>query len=166
MGNFNPNFDLRNHAIEQYLSRKRSNNSSFSTRLFLNRQINKYVYKLEEKTRSGEDKWHVPSANCILISKYEQGVNVVVTIINDDRLVHEINSAEDSFMERLSLFDTYNQISDVLVDLVRTNKTEVVEKLSSRTRLHKAVVDGKIVKFSYNTNSKNIEILSEEYITR
>ena len=162
MGRFNPKFDLRNHAIEQYLSRKRTNCSALETRFYLNRQIDKYVYKLDQKTRSGEDKWHVPSAQCILISKYENGINVVVTIINDDRLVHEINSSTDDFMDKLSLFDTYNQMTDILIDMVRNNKTEVIEKLSSRTRLHKAVLNDKIVKFSYNTNSNNIEILSEE----
>lgn len=162
MSNFNLKFDLRNHAIEQFLSRKRSPRSSLETRLYLNRQISKNVYKLKEKTRSGEDKWHVPTAQCVLISKYENGINVVVTIINDDRLIQEFNNADNDFMEKLSLFDTYNHMFDVLIDMVQTNKTEILERLSSRTKLHKAVVDNVVVKFSYNTNSKNIEIISQE----
>lgn len=159
---FNNKFDLRNHAIEQYLSRKKTGLSAYETRLFLNRQINNQVYKLKTRTRSGEDQWHVPTAKCILISKYENGTNVVVTIINDDRLVFETSTQDVTLLDNLSYLDTFSTITDELKYLVKNNQTQIYEKISSRTKLHKVILNNRSIIFTYNTNSKNIDIVSNE----
>lgn len=175
MKKLNPKFDLRNHAIEQYNSRKRITCSAKETRAYLIRHINKSAYKLKKRTRTGEEQWHVPSAGCILITKYERGVNVVVTIINDNSIINDINYAEELYLN--SLLDVeYNNYkfneqetgseitNDKLVELIKTGKTEVIERLSSRTKVHKVIVDNKIIKFTYNTNSKKIGNISEEFV--
>lgn len=106
MGRTNTRFNLTDHAIEQFITRKRENGSFDKSKKFISQQIKEYVYKLPEKTRTGEDKWHVPSANCVLISKYEYGTNVVTTIISDTRLVSELNKTENFYIESLLALDT------------------------------------------------------------
>ena len=177
-------FDFRNHAIEQYVSRKRLDMTASGARAFLNAEINRNAYKLEEKTRSGQDQWHVPGANCILITKYENGINVVVTIIKDQRLMsdkdflaQEDENVNDSFMSSLMQLDTTakydtqqlenNQdfIIDQIKDLLKDNRTKVISKLSSRNKLHQTVIDDKVITFEYNNDSKRIKIVENNETT-
>lgn len=153
---FNHNFVLTNHAIEQYCSRTKYGLKFDEAKSFLLNAVNNNIYKIEN-TKTGEDKWHVPTAECVFISKYENKQNVVVTILSDRNIT--INNPIEHDLEifnNCSYKDFDIETKYKILDLIKENKSKTVEKISNNVSTREVVLNNEKLLVLYNKSQKEV----------